>query len=60
MATQSTPRTTTTASSLKMGIFAYPPSCGARHEGAHAESQVMPSPGGERIGGAVFMRYSSA
>jgi hypothetical protein len=42
------------------GFFAQPPSCRARHEGRHAESRVMPSPGGERIGGAVFMRYASA
>src|SRR2546427_10359448 len=26
-----------------MGIFAYPPSCRAPHEGGHAESQIMPS-----------------
>ncbi len=45
---------------LIVGIFAYPPSCGARHERGHAESQIMPSPVGERIGGAVFMKCSSA
>jgi hypothetical protein len=45
---------------LNLGIFDYPLSCRAPHERGHAESQVMPSPGGERIGGAVFMRYASA
>jgi hypothetical protein len=26
-----------------LGVSAQPPSCGARHEGGHAESQIMPS-----------------
>ena len=43
-----------------MGFFAQPPSCGARHEGGYAESQVMPSPGGGRIRGADFIRDFSA
>jgi hypothetical protein len=41
-----------------MGIFAHPLSCGARHEGGHAESQIMPSQVGDRIGGAHFKRRS--